>query len=142
MSTKLVINRLHEGIKSTLGQGILYINNKIVFTFVTIELPNLHNQINISSIPALTYEAEVITRPNGQKSIFINEVPDRKAILIHVANFYTDLLGCIGVGSHFAYINNDNYVDVANSTKTMQKLLSFLPDEGITFTLEINKIIA
>lgn len=141
MSVKIVINRIIEGYKQTLGHGSI-INGDEVFTFVTLELPNLHNQTNISSIPAGKYKCEVVTRSNGKKAILIKNVPGRSGILIHIGNYYTDILGCVLVGQYFNDINNDSVADIINSTITMNEILNRCPNEGIEFDIEIKKLIA
>lgn len=139
---KLVINRIIEGLHQTLGHGYIIHKGNIVFTFVTLELCNLHNAVNISSIPANTYPAEVITRPNGDKAILIKNVPHRSSILIHIGNYYTDIKGCVLVGQYFNNINTDGITDVCNSTETSNKILSYCPAEGVEFEVEINKLTA
>ena len=58
--------------------------------------------------------------------------------LIHVGNFAAgvkvDLKGCISPGLHFKDINNDTFIDITDSRKAMDILLTLLPD---TFQLII-----
>lgn len=140
MSFKIVINRIIEGQKSTVSHCYISDSGSVLFTFVGLELANLHNQKNISSIPAATYKAEVITRQTGKKAILLHDVPNRSSILIHIGNYYTDIQGCILVGEYLHYINNDLFIDVANSTKTMNKIIELCPEEMVLFEVEINKI--
>lgn len=140
MSVKIVINRIIEGQKSTISHCYIKNNDYVLFTFVALELANLHNKKNISSIPSGTYKAEVIRRQNGQLAILLHEVPNRSSILIHLGNYYTDIKGCILVGEYLHYINNDAFIDVANSTKTMEKLIEHCPEQAVLFDVEINKI--
>lgn len=135
------ITRIIEGNFQTLGNGSLWIDAVKKFDFVTLELPNRHNKINISSIPTDNYKGEVITRPNGKKAILIKNVPNRTAILIHTGNFNTDVKGCILVGSNFKDLNSDQLADVYQSTITMNQLLSYLP-LNTEFNIIIKKILA
>lgn len=137
---KLVINRIKEGNFETLGNGYILNNGKVLFTFVTLELPNKHNKINISSIPADKYKGVVIVRPNGKKAILIKDVPNRTSILIHIGNFFTDIKGCVLVGEYFDLINKDSLADICNSSLTMGGLLAVLPPLGVEFDIEINKL--
>lgn len=139
--SKIVINRIKEGAKQTLGHGSIYDSNGIiVYHFVTLELPNKHNIRNISSIPVGNYKGEVITRSSGKKAILIKDVPARSSILIHIGNYYDDILGCVLVGQYFNDINKDKIPDVVNSTLTLYTLIEFLPDEGFEFDIEIRKL--
>lgn len=68
-------------------------------TLATVELPWRDNQPRVSCIPAGSY----LCRPRpyhrgGYDAIEVCDVPGRSAILFHVANWPTDVLGCIGVG--------------------------------------------
>lgn len=137
----LTINRIKEGLFQTLGHAIIQ-NGENIYPFLTLELPNKHNNTNISSIPAGSYKAEVITRTNGKKAIYIKNVPGRSEILIHPGNYYTDILGCIIPGQYLNDINNDGVCDVINSTYTMNNILNLCPDEGIEFDVIIKKVVA
>lgn len=134
------VNRIVEGHKQTLGHGTLFVNGSAVFDFCTLELPNKHNQRNVSSIPTGEYNAERITRgSNGKGVILLHNVPGRSSILIHLGNFYSDIEGCILVGSRFKDVNNDGIVDVIESTKTKDTLLSYI-NKGDSITVKINKV--
>lgn len=139
---RIVINRIKEGAFQTLGTGTLHKKNGGFFNFVTLELPNRHNKRNISNIPTGGYKCEVIKRPNRKKehAILIKNVPGRSAILIHKGNFFTDIKGCVLVGTHFDYVNNDTVIDVLNSTITMKLLIEHCPPVGEEFEIEINKL--
>lgn len=139
--TRIVINRIAEGTRETLGHGTIFANDGREFNFVTLELPNKHNKRNISSIPTGVYRCEVITRPNRkEKAILIKDVPLRSAILMHLGNFYTDIKGCILPGERFRDIDKNGITDVINSVLTMEKILSLCPDEHIEFQIEIKKL--
>jgi hypothetical protein len=104
---------------------------------VTLELGWNGNKNRVSCIPVGKYE--VVRRKSAKygEHFHILNVPSRSYILIHHANYYYDLLGCIGVGESFAYINKDAHLDITSSRKTMQKLLKDLPE---TFILNISNI--
>ena len=72
----------------------------------TIERPWLNNKVNISSIPAGTYQVALFSG-NKYKNVYqVLDVPDRTYILIHVANWSHQLHGCIAVGGKHCLLNN------------------------------------
>ena len=131
---KLEIYRTDSNDKQTIGR--FYITGNIqVYTGYTLELPDKDNQQGISRIPAGIYQCK---KGKGWKipylHIHVLDVPDRSGIRIHRGNYHTDIQGCIILGSDLTDINNDGYVDVINSKKTLNKMLEILPDR---FELEI-----
>lgn len=95
----------------------------------TLELPWMDNRRNISCIPADVYEVVKHISPRHGECFEIQNVPNRTHILIHAGNYYTDIEGCILVGSWYADIDKDGNLDVARSKKTLKELLEILPDE-------------
>ena len=120
--------------------GIIYVFEEIeeIFKCKSIELPDKNNQIKISCIPAGTYTVNKIISCKKGPCFFIKAVPNRTDILIHVGNYaagvIVDLKGCISPGLHFKDINNDTFIDITDSRKAMDILLTLLPD---TFQLII-----
>ena len=132
---KAIITRdYHE--KQTLGAFSLYeeYGETPVFTCKTLELPKNDNIRRKSCIPPGIYEVIPRYSEKFKKHYHVLNVPNRDFILIHPANWVTQLLGCIAVGDSFKDLNNDEMVDITNSRKTLNKILSLAP-EG--FTLEI-----
>ena len=107
----------------TLGEGT--VGN---FRFVTLELPWKNNQRKVSCIPPGTYRGVKRTSPKYGLHVHILDVPGRDLILMHNANFVTQLEGCIAVGEEIRDINADGTLDITNSVKTLKKLVSLLPD--------------
>ncbi len=65
-----------------------------LYSFRTIESPDLNNKVNVSCIP----EGEYIVSRNttGKHQYYgVNDVPGRTNIEIHVANKVSQLAGCI-----------------------------------------------
>ena len=86
----------------------------------TIERPYLYNQVNISSIPAGTYQVAPFSG-NKYKNVYqILDVPERTYILIHVANWSHQLHGCIAVGGKHCKL--DNLDAVAGSRAAFSEL--------------------
>jgi hypothetical protein len=79
-----------------------------------------HHSARFPNTYALVNEALGVyyqTRPAGQKW-------GRTAILIHVGNFVTDVIGCIAVGT-----GHDSYSSVVSSRVAMDKLRAALGNE-------------
>jgi hypothetical protein len=113
-------------------------NNMVVFQCYTLELPDLDNECKISCIPEKTYTVDKITSPKFGLCFYLNDVTGRTGILIHKGNYVTgtqvDTLGCILPGLSFSDINDDQFIDIAQSVKAMNYLLKILPS---TFKLTI-----
>lgn len=132
---KLLIERVSYADKQTTGfMHILNENNEIVKGFCTLELGWNDNKRNISCIPSGEYKVVKRHSPKFKNHFHILDVPNRKYILIHAGNFYTDIRGCILVGTNFKNLNGDEYLDLVNSKIAMNKILDLMPDE---FTLVI-----
>lgn len=130
---KAILSRSY-GKFSTLGSLFVFNGKDKVFNCVTIELPDLGNQHNVSCIPEGKYGCTLITRPNGKKAYLLENVQGRDNILIHTGNYTSDTLGCILPGKYFVDLNLDGNLDVAESSDTMKKLIDILKDN---FTLYI-----
>lgn len=125
----LIVKRTFSNEKQTIGQGHVIDNDRALFSFATLELPWLDNEVRKSCIPPGDYD--VVKRYSGKfgNHFHITNVPDRSYILIHSGNYHTQILGCLLAGSSFKDINGDGVTDVVNSGKTINKLLDILPDE-------------
>lgn len=99
----------------------------------TIELPWLYNHPMKSCVPTGTYQVNTYFSPSHGFNVWrLADVADRSEIEIHPANFASQLLGCIGVGSAIDEICG--VPAVLDSQVTFKMLLSVLPD---SFTLTI-----
>jgi len=102
--------------------GVLHSNGKPIS--VTLERPWKDNMAWESCIPFGMYP---LTRLDKSKAFnyphyLLEDVPDRTFIKIHVANYPSELSGCIGVGSYFA--NGD--ISVCKSRNAMEHVMWFL----------------
>jgi len=122
---EVVLNRFASTKNETLGD--LIYRGKVVAK--TLELPWKNNTNRVSCIPVGIYP--VIRRRSAKYGLHfhVQNVPKRSYILIHNANYYWNLLGCIGVGETHKDINSDGDLDITNSKVTMNKLLAILPDK-------------
>lgn len=128
---KAVLSRTYNP-SETLGSLFLFNGHERTFDCKTIELPWLNNQKNCSCIPEGIYEVIKYESDKHGKCFKILHVPGRTDILIHPGNYVAgenkDSLGCILPGIYFTDINDDRFIDVAESSRAMQKLLMLLPD--------------
>ena len=134
MNIEAQIDRLQDNSFQTIGIFSIYKDLKNIFNCKTLELPWKNNKRMISCIPLGTYNVIKRVSKKYGEHFHIIDVPGRDFILIHPANYVTQLRGCVGVGRDFIDINKDGLKDVTSSKDTMKKLLSLLPDE---FTLKI-----
>jgi hypothetical protein len=125
---KVVLNRLIETGKETLGELTIHDELKDCFSCKTLELPWRENKRNISCIPKGEYKCVIRFSDKYGEHFCVQDVEDRDFILIHSANYHTQLRGCIAVGEHYADINGDNELDVTSSRDTIESLLNVLPD--------------
>jgi len=133
---KAILNRISDNGVQTLGDLTLF-NDKeeIVFTCKTLELPDKDNKQQVSCIPKGVYEVVKINQsPNIKYPHFdIKNVPNRSGVKIHKGNYHNQIQGCILLGINYIDINNDGQLDVTDSGKALDRLLT-LTDK---FTLQI-----
>jgi len=125
---RAVLIRLNQDNKQTLGRLYLFEGLTSIFECTTLELSNYGNRRSVSCIPTGEYNVKSRYSSKYAEHFIIEDVQDRDFILIHPANFHTDLRGCIGVGKAFADINKDNHQDITQSRATMKKLLQIAPE--------------
>lgn len=118
--------------------GILEARNAgALFTCHSLELPWKENKSNVSCIPAGTYTVTWSFSPRKLKYTYrVQNVPNRAGILFHSANYVTDLLGCIGLGSGRADINHDGIIDIVNSRVTISAFEGFLGKKPFTLVIK------
>lgn len=127
---RILIERYPSDVDQTLG--VLYILNQyggVEFSCNTLELPWLNNTRRVSCIPVGLYTGVIHNSPKFGKCIWIKDVPNRSEILIHVANYNRQLLGCIAPGLYLKDIDGDNVLDVSSSKKALEKILSYVDKE-------------
>lgn len=90
--------------------GVLFFDN----FFECFTLENSHR-----IIPAGTYEISLYNSPRFKRIVpLLQKVPNRSMIEMHIANYYHQLEGCIGLGKQF---NNEMLI---NSTAAFQGLMN------------------
>jgi len=103
-----------------------------LWTCSTIERPWLNNEAKVSCIPEGTYSLQLRNSPIVQRTSKgkflqgweVTGVSGRSLIMIHIANYVDDLLGCIGVGQRQSVI--EGKIAVANSAVCFQELMAKL----------------
>ena len=131
---KVVISREY-GKMQTLGSLVVFDGKEILLKVLTLELPDLGNQKNISCIPEGKYIVHRIYSPKFGNCFHLQDVPGRTAILIHRGNYTKDTRGCILVGMNHIDIDSDGLKDVSDSTTAMTKLLNTIT--GNVFDLHV-----
>jgi len=124
---KLIINRLSQDYAQTIGE-LLLIGIGEIRRFCSVELPWKENQRSISCIPAGRYKAEKEIHGRFGKCIRVHSVPGRSGILIHSANHFHQLEGCIAPGKGFFDIDADGHVDVTKSRLAMDQIYDQIDD--------------
>lgn len=131
---KVVLTRLIDDGVQTLGVLSAYKGLKEAFSCKTLELTWRDNRRNVSCIPRGDYDVEVRFSEKHGEHLILKDVEERDFILIHPANYNSQLRGCIAVGRTHTDINGDNELDVTSSRDTMESLLKALPS---SFTITI-----
>ena len=104
----------------------------------TLELPFKANMRNVSSIPTGSYIVGRRFSEKHSEHLKVYDVQGRTNILIHPANYVSQLRGCISLGKYFVDLNKDSNLDVSNSRDTMDKVLCVLTNAEVEeFNLEI-----
>lgn len=99
-----------------------------LFDCYTLELPWRENKQNISCIPIGRYPIRPRTSKKYGLHLEVLNVPDRSYILIHEANFVSQLRGCIAVGRFLTDINFDGLLDVSHSKEAKQRITSLITE--------------
>lgn len=125
--------RMSDNGKQTEGVLHVFDNGKLVGSFNTLELPWKKNKQWISCIPKgtypVTYRKAEESRNFDYDHFHVQNVPGRTWILIHIANFIRQLLGCIAIGKYGQRwdIDGDGLRDIAHSTRGLNELRELAP---------------
>jgi hypothetical protein len=125
----IILDRIRDNGIQTIGQAWALVNGSKKLEFVTLEPSWVLNMNSISCAPIGTYQVHKRYSKKYKNHFHLQDVPDRSYMLIHAMNFFNQTEGCIGVGSRFKLLNDDQYVDVIDSQVTMDKLNKVMPDE-------------
>lgn len=87
--------------------GVLIDPKSYVPLMLTMELPWVHNEPNISCIPAGMYICERTNSPKYGETFEVKDVLGRTYILFHWGNFNDNTKGCILLGEQFDFLNGE-----------------------------------
>lgn len=117
--------------------GRLYVPfPSMTFSCATLELPWRDNEHNVSCIPTGNYAVTRYHSPSKGNVFLLCDVPERSNVEIHIANYVSELRGCIAVGTKFSDIDGDKIPDITNSQKMLAYLLRIMPDD---WTIKISE---
>lgn len=137
---RVIIQRYKEDHNQTTGALIILdANGWPVFISPCIERGNRNNQNNVSSVPVGIYPLVLEYSPKFKTDLYeLKNVPGRSECKIHASNYWYQLNGCISPGAYLTNLNNDKYMDLAASKRTLNDFMRIL--DGIKeTTIEIIK---
>ena len=124
------VYRVNKTDRETIGFLTCNINNQSI-KLRTLELPWKDNKEDVSCIPTGTYKYKKWFSPHFNRTVLrLENVPNRTNILIHPANYVSELRGCIAVGLYEKDINNDGLDDVSDSVYALKNLVDMVNDTG------------
>jgi len=118
--------------------GTLYLidnDEEVILTLKTLELSYRGNSKRISSIPLGTYDLKYYNSRKYPNVLEISGVENRKYILIHNGNYFTQIMGCVLVGLKTKDINGDGILDVVSSVTALKRLMNKIKEPG-TITIK------
>ena len=104
--------------------------SRLIFECKTLELDWNNNEKNISATPTGYYNLRYEYSGRFKRKLWeLKGVPNRSECKIHVANFSSQLQGCIGVGDMFTHLNGDSHLDLRNSSNTLNRLHEIMKNQ-------------
>lgn len=103
---------------------------------VTLELPDLLNERNVSSIPEQQYICMRVRSPQFGETFEIINVPGRSHVLFHAGNVVKHTEGCVILAQYFGKLHGDRAV--RNSGKTFKEFMEIMKDVNI-FSLTVKE---
>lgn len=127
---EIILTRIRDTGHKTLGVLAVYRDGDEILTLCTIEPSWLLNVKSVSCIPTGEYRAVERTSARFGRHIHIINVPGRSHILIHAGNTFKHTEGCILPGTRFAYVDEDEHLDVSNSVNALAEILRVIPENS------------
>lgn len=121
MTRELLLRRFKYLEEEILGTLFLFDDKgNVLFTCKTLELAYKDNRKNVSAVPAGNYLLMLEYSPRFDRNLWeLKHVRDRSECKFHVANYYRELNGCIGLGLEHVHIDDDQYPDLSHSKDTL-----------------------
>jgi len=128
MKLTVEIFRTFQDKKQTSGICTIFNEDRFpIFSSPCLERGWNDNKKNISCLPKGVYPLVLEHSNRFAKDLWeVKNTEPRTECKFHSASFWSDLNGCISLGSHYVNINNDEYLDLKNSQKTMDIFHSVL----------------
>ena len=129
---KLILIRDHKE-NETFGKFLVMDGVNELFQCYCLELPWLNNEHNVSCIPEGNYDVIKYSYANHPNVFWVQDVPDRDGIMIHIGNFATgshiDTEGCLLPCMDFEDIDGNGALDGVRPDVAMLGLNQYLPDK-------------
>jgi hypothetical protein len=122
---EIILVRKYQDENITLGHMDIVDSNtsSIIYSCPTLELPWNDNKRNISCVPFGIYDIHLEYSNAFDEDLWeLKGVEGRSEVKIHVANYVTQLRGCIAPGLRHADINSDGVIDVSSSRKALESI--------------------
>lgn len=134
------MKRTFKGDKCTIGElRILDDKGAQIFRCFSLELPWKLNKEGVSCIPPGTYPFRWTVSPrfSRERGVTVStweicNVPKRAGIRVHVANYASQLRGCVSPGMDVADINKDGTLDVTSSKAALAAFEKAMGDTSPT----------
>ena len=134
---QVLIQRYKVTDNYSLGHCFVQENGKTEYIGASIERGWKDNANNISCVPKGVYPLKYEWSDKFKRNLWeLYDVPNRSECKFHVANYWRQLNGCIALGKYHEDIDYDGDPDVADSSKTLDKLHKALQDK-INVTVKI-----
>ncbi len=120
----------------TVGTMDVYEDDVFLFSLAILEQEWNNNAIGNSCIPKGSYTVKDFDSKKHPISFIVEGTEPRSFILFHVGNYNYHSKGCILPGLYHEDINQDGYIDVAQSGNAMGRLNTHC--RGKTILLDIS----
>ena len=137
---RLILLRLSDDGNRTLGLLLVMDNVTKIFEFATIELPWRNNERQVSCIPAGTYQLTPTKHKKFGDCFLVEGVKGRDGIMLHAANFVSNVRGCVGVGMAHRDIDGDGRLDAAASRQAMSLLVNLIKGSSLITIYDAPKV--
>lgn len=123
MKATVEIFRMFQDDKQTSGNIVIYNEQRFpLFSSLTLERGWRNNEIGKSCLPMGKYPLVLeFSNKFGMDLWEIKDTFPRTECKFHAASFWSDLNGCISLGTMYSRINKDGYFDLSDSAFMMRR---------------------